>query len=92
MRTQLAGLALLLPCSMALAAASSTSTPMSFEKCKAVQEGTISQLGASPSDVSRLVSTSDMSMIKIYVADGSVLVTCSRPDQKMVVTQSSDGR
>lgn len=92
MRRIIAFMAMLAAGATANAAANSTSTPMSFEKCKATQEATISQLGVSEGDIARLVSTSDMSMIKIYVADGSVLVTCSRPDQTMVTTKSSSGK
>jgi hypothetical protein len=78
--------------SLAASAAQSSSTPMSFEKCKAVTEATIALLGAGPSDVARVVNTNVMTMTKIYVSDGSVIVTCSAPDQTMVVTQSSQGR
>ena len=74
---------------IATAAAESTSTSMSFEKCQAVQASTIAQLNVPPKDI---VNTSTMTVTKLYVEDGSVIVTCSAPDQKMVITKSSEGR
>lgn len=76
----------------ALAAAESTSTSMSFEKCQAVQANTIAQLNVPPGDIVHIVNTSTMTMTRLYTADGSVIITCSAPDNKMVITKSSEGR
>lgn len=77
---------------IATAAAESTSTSMSFEKCQAIQASTIAQLNVPPKDIIHIVNTSTMTVTKLYVEDGSVIVTCSAPDQKMVITKSSEGR
>lgn len=63
----------------------STSKSMSFEACLQLIQRTATQLGVAPTNV---VNTSDMRMVKFFTSDGSVLVTCSRPDQKMVMTVS----
>ena len=36
-----------------------------------------------------IVETDTVRMIRIPTVDGSVLVTCSRDDQKMILTKSS---
>jgi hypothetical protein len=77
---------------IATASAESTSTPMSFEKCQAVQANTIAQLDVPPEDIVHIVNTSVMTMTRLYTADGSVIITCSAPDNKMVITKSSEGR
>ena len=74
------------------AAAESSSVPMSFEKCQSAQANTIAQLNVRPGDIVHIVNTSVMTMTRIYVDDGSVLITCSAPDSKMVITKSSEGR
>ncbi|ODB39969.1 hypothetical protein A9L43_15240 [Pseudomonas mosselii] len=86
-----AAMLLVMP-AIAIAAAESTSTPMSFEKCQAVQANTIAQLNVPPGDIVHIVNTSVMTMTRLYTADGSVIITCSAPDNKMVITKSSEGR
>ncbi|WP_192560297.1 hypothetical protein [Pseudomonas allokribbensis] len=76
----------------AFAAAESTSVSMSFEKCQSVQANTIAELNVSPGDIAHVVNTSMLTITKIYTADGSILISCSNPDQKMVITKSTDGR
>ncbi|WP_019097724.1 MULTISPECIES: hypothetical protein [Pseudomonas] len=76
----------------ASAAAESSSVSMSFEKCQAAQANTIAQLNVPPDDIVHIVNTGVMTMTRIYVEDGSVLITCSGPDNKMVITKSSEGR
>lgn len=76
----------------AIAAAESTSTSMSFEKCQAVQANTIAQLNVPPEDIVHIVNTDTMTMTRLYVADGSVIITCSGPDNEMIITKSSEGR
>lgn len=73
------------------AAPDSTSTTMSFEQCVATVTSTIRRLNAAPRDVRQIVRTNVMTMTRICTADGSVLITCSQPDSRMVTTVSSGG-
>lgn len=88
----LAAIAIAVAPAFAAAAAESSSVSMSFEKCQAAQANTIAQLNVPPGDIVHIVNTSTMTMTRLYVEDGSVIVTCSAPDQKMVITKSSEGR
>lgn len=63
----------------------STSKSMSFEECLQVIQRTATQLGVAPINIAE---TTDMRMVRFPTSDGSVLVTCSRPDRKMVMTVS----
>jgi len=45
----------------------------------------VSQYGVAPINV---VETSDVRIVRFLTSDGSVLISCSRPDRKMVVTIS----
>lgn len=63
----------------------STSRSMSFEECLQVIQRTATQLGVAPINIAE---TTDMRMVRFPTSDGSVLVTCSRPDRKMVMTVS----
>lgn len=74
----------------AFAAASSQTIPLSFEECLARKETVISQLGVNPRNIIPLVNTNIMTMTKLCTVDGSVIVTCSKPDRKMVITQSTN--
>lgn len=67
------------------AAAQSSSRPMSFEKCIATIQVMSERFGA-PENI---VETSILRIVRYHTSDGSVLVTCSKPDRKMVVTQST---
>jgi hypothetical protein len=58
---------------------------MSFEKCLATIRQTSSDLGVAPINI---VETNVMRMVRFPTSDGSVLITCSRPDQRMVLTKS----
>ena len=71
------------------AAASSQTISLSFENCLARKEAVISQLGVNPRDIIPVVNTNIMTMTKLCTVDGSVIVTCSKPDRKMVITQST---
>lgn len=83
---------ILLGATQAFAAAESNSVSMSFEKCQAVQAKTIAQLNVPASDIVHVVNTSTLTITKIYTTDGSILISCSNPDQKMVITKSTEGR
>ena len=63
----------------------STSTVMAFEDCIRTIQTTSGQLGVAPRNI---VETTDMRMVRFTTSDGSVLVTCSRADRKMVTTVS----
>ncbi|MEZ0246058.1 MAG: hypothetical protein ACAH09_05420 [Methylophilaceae bacterium] len=72
------------------AAASSQTISLSFEECLARKETVISQLGVNPKNIIPVVNTNIMTMTKLCTVDGSVIVTCSKPDRKMVITQSTN--
>lgn len=72
------------------AAANSESRIMDFDQCKAVQKEMGSTLSGSQYKVISIVKTNIASVQRFCVNDGSVLVTCSKPDHKMVVTQSTN--
>ena len=66
-------------------AQTSTSKLMSFGECLQVIQKTATQLGVAPINI---VETTDMRIARFPSSDGSVLVSCSRPDNKMVITMS----
>ena len=63
----------------------SVTKTMSFNACLQVIKNTATQLGVAPKNI---VETNDMRMVRFKTSDGSVLVTCSRPDYTMVLTKS----
>ncbi|TSA38017.1 MAG: hypothetical protein D4R63_12020 [Methylococcaceae bacterium] len=63
----------------------STSKSMSYEECLQVIQRTATQLGVAPINI---VETTVMRMVRFLTSDGSVLVTCSEPDQKLIMTIS----
>lgn len=77
---------------LAHAEAQSKSIPMSFDDCQAYQASTVAQLNVPASDIEPIVNSSILTMTRIYTSDGSVLISCSKPDQKMVITMSTKGR
>lgn len=68
----------------------SPSSNMSFDECK--QKAQSAQLAVAGTQYkSAVLVDSDIAyMARICTNDGSVLVTCSAPDQKMITTQSHD--
>lgn len=62
----------------------STSTSMSFDSCLQSIQVMANQYGA-PTNI---IETTIMRTVRFHASDGSVLVTCSKPDQKMVITIS----
>lgn len=60
---------------------------MSFERCVATIQLTATKLGITPVNI---VETSILRMVRFPVSDGSMLVTCSKPDAKMVIVQTSN--
>ncbi len=59
---------------------------MSFEACLETVRQMATTLGITPTNI---VETSILRMVRLPAADGSVLVTCSKPDQKMVLQPTS---
>lgn len=77
-------------------AASSTALPTikrpaSIEECRKTIQNTIVELGVSPVDVIPIVNTRIMTVTRICTADGSLLITCSGPDEQMLITKSPHG-
>lgn len=68
---------------------SSSSQPASFEECKLNAQSVMSSVGSNYK-TAVIVDTSLAYIVRICTNDGSVLVTCSSEDKKMVTTQSSD--
>ena len=70
------------------AEATSISETASFELCLATIQRTASRLGVAPANI---VETEILRMVRFPTNDGtgeSILVTCSKLDQKMVITHS----
>lgn len=65
---------------------------MSFETCEATRATTIDKLNVSPANHIEIVNTNDLHISRICLAGGaSMLITCSRPDNAMVITETSGG-
>ncbi len=58
---------------------------MPFAECLAIIAETEQELGEKPVT---LVSTNDLTTVRINASDGFVTVSCSRPDSKMTLTKS----
>jgi hypothetical protein len=86
MRSLLAAAALIVFCSDGFAAEpTSESRPMKSEACLYMIQKTADSLGVAPINI---VETTILRIVRFNTVDGSVLVTCSKPDQKMVITKS----
>jgi hypothetical protein len=72
----------------ALAEVESTTSEMSFPACLEVIRRTAQQLGVAPINIAE---TTDIRIVRFPSVDGSLLVTCSRLDGKLVLTKSSFG-
>ena len=59
---------------------------MPFDQCLATIRNVASQLGVAPINI---VETNDLRIVRFPTSDGSVLVSCSKPDSKMVMTKSN---
>lgn len=68
-----------------------TSVSVSFDECIARRELVIAKLNVNPRDIVPIVNTGILTMTRVCTSDGSVLVSCSKPDSKMVITQSTNG-
>ncbi len=63
----------------------SVSRPLQFEACLELIRRTAQVIGVAPINI---VETTAVRMVRFNTSDGSVLITCSRPDQKVVITRS----
>lgn len=59
------------------------SEALSFEDCVQRIQAISQEVKAAPTNI---VETTELRMVKYYAVDGEILVTCSRPDHKMLVT------
>jgi len=60
---------------------------MDFDACVGVIESAATQLGLAYADIA---DTDTLRVVRFPVSDGSVLVTCSRFDDTMVVTKTGE--
>lgn len=65
--------------------AESQAVSMSFEDCLSTIRKVASDLATAPINI---VETDIARIVRFVTVDGSVLITCSKPDHKMVVTKS----
>lgn len=65
-----------------------TTRSMSFAACQQHLQQTVRRMGVRPWDVVHIVDTDVMTMTRVCTTDGSVLIMCSRLDEKMAVTKS----
>lgn len=84
MRTVLAIGLLLTSGSHCLALETQTQS-MSFEDCLATIRRVSGQFATAPINI---VETDILRVVRFPTTDGSVLVSCSRPDRKLIVTKS----
>lgn len=71
------------------AAASSKTLSLSFEECLSRSEAVVGQMGIKQRDIIPIVKTNIMTMTKYCTVDGSIIITCSKPDRAMVITDST---
>jgi hypothetical protein len=64
------------------ASAATETQSMSFESCLATIRQVATKLAVAPINI---VETDILRMVKFKTVDGSVLVTCSRPDNEMII-------
>ena len=63
----------------------SESRSLSFDACNSAINDMSGQIGVRPLEI---VNTQDVRTVRMLADDGSVLITCSKPDRRMVVTRS----
>ena len=66
----------------------SESRSMDFDECKKIQASTLLSSVGTKTKVFSTVTTDILTSIRVCTTDGSVLLSCSKPDNKMVVTKS----
>lgn len=58
---------------------------MDFQVCLQTVQSMATELGVAPINI---VETTALRVVRFNTSDGSVLVTCSKPDNKLVMVQS----
>ena len=66
----------------------SESRSMDFDECKKLQASTLLSSVGTETKVFSTMTTDILTSIRVCTTDGSVLLSCSKPDNKMVVTKS----
>ena len=66
----------------------SESRNMDFDECKKLQASTLLSSVGTKTKVFSTVTTDVLTSIRVCTTDGSVLLSCSKPDNKLVVTKS----
>ena len=66
----------------------SESRSMDFDECKKLQASTLLSSVGTKTKVFSTVTTDILTSIRVCTTDGSVLLSCSKADNKMVVTKS----
>lgn len=61
-----------------------TTKSMSFEACLAVIRQVAADIGMAPINIAE---TGILRIVRFPTSDGSVLVTCSKPDRKLIITR-----
>lgn len=62
---------------------------MSFERCIASKSAALANLNVNPRRLIEIVNTGVLTMTRVCLDDGtSMLITCSKPDAKMLLTVS----
>lgn len=62
-----------------------------IDECRRTIEKTVRDMGILPIDVMPLINTKIMTTTRICTSDGSLLITCSGPDEQMIITKSPRG-
>ena len=73
-----------------LANAESQKIPMSYTECLTRKEVVVSQLGVRARDIIPIVNSNIMSVTKYCTIDGSLILTCSKPDNAMIIVSSAN--
>lgn len=61
---------------------------MPYAQCISTREQVIVGLEVNPADIVPIVNSNLLTITRICTAEGSVLITCSNPDSKMLIQQS----
>jgi hypothetical protein len=65
---------------------------MTFDECQLTKARAITSLNIPPRKIIEIVNTSLVTVTRLCLDDGgSMLVTCSRPDRKIIITTSPHG-
>ena len=61
---------------------------MGYSECISYTENVIASMNVSPDRILQIVNTDILRITKILADDGNILVTCSKPDNKMTLIKS----